>query len=506
MLTQNTAQTSLAKIQLAKNNVISMINNLITVIRRNTKTLGGARGSTTSIITKLTEARDYTLIYTDYSTLPNPITVKLDSVYSSLQTLTYSGADSNRLIYTNTVALLKAAFTELNNANLDVVAKESIYNQSYTDYEKAKVSVIVANEIHLFVSRMANQTISESSSLIGQLPQNGAISNCADVSCTDITTKINGHITSLNNALATAYSAYNDLDKAITDAGENLSGQVQSYANYCSNVRSEDPSQTFYPLMDSNGIPAAWAQLYYDTYCAKNATDYKWNGLWGNKAKCYTATGLCSTRALCNKRDCVVGINNQIACINREVDVNNCQTKYAQYGIDILQAGFACPPANIGTQYDKLGADYYQLSGGVDTNAISGRKTCINKKLTSESDIQAAKDWFSATVNARIVARNAICKANITFGWKGSPTFGVLPDPNTYLNGAPTDVPKIGMIKYDTCLQLNSTSDRVGASCINKEVADAYCQCKDFGYRTYRDGALYNSTNIRCRLIPTPAM
>lgn len=77
------------------------------------------------------------------------------------------------------------------------------------------------------------------------------------------------------------------------------------------------------PFEGPNVTPA-FVQVYYENYCKKNETNPLWNGGYGEKAKCYTATLICGNNSGCNYSPCIANISDKTRCLYQEVSFDKC--------------------------------------------------------------------------------------------------------------------------------------------------------------------------------------
>ena len=298
-------------------------------------------------------------------------------------------------------------------------------------------------------------------------------------------------IDKVNVSITKANTAYTAFDTAISGSTTEITTQVGAYTQFCNNVKSSDPTQKFYPII-SNGLPTWWAQEYYEEHCAANETDYGWNGWYGDKAKCYVATGLCTASPPsepCITTRCIVNIDIGKACINQEVKdtatakpFTACITQYeAKHpGLDILNKRFSCTPMD---SYFVFNGKYYREKS-MEVTGANGQKLCKNELLETPTKIQAAKDWITKHLHDSYASVVQKCIDNGNIGWVGISNYEIR-IPETYLAGYPAPTP---MSKgYDTCVLLmpGATSGKDSAPCL--QVNDAFCQCDELGY--YRDNA-----------------
>ena len=295
-------------------------------------------------------------------------------------------------------------------------------------------------------------------------------------------------IDKVNVSITKANTAYTAFDTAISGTATEITTQVGAYTQFCNNVKSSDPTQKFYPII-SNGLPTWWAQEYYEEHCAANETDYGWNGLYGDKAKCYVATGLCTASPPsepCITTRCIVNIDIGKACINQEVKdtatakpFTACITQYeARHpGLDILNKRFSCTPMD---SYFVFNGKYYREKS-MEVTGANGKKLCKNELLETPAKIQAAKDWITKHLHDSYASVVQKCIDNGNIGWVGISNYEIR-IPETYLAGYPAPTP---MSKgYDTCVLLmpGATSGKDSAPCL--QINNAFCQCViDLGYR-----------------------
>lgn len=88
--------------------------------------------------------------------------------------------------------------------------------------------------------------------------------------------------------------------------------------------RSRASPNSFCESVGLYSVEGEWATNYYDSNCSKNKSFPLWNGEKGDKAKCYTATALCSKYPVCNSTDCILSTNKNIKCINEPVNISKC--------------------------------------------------------------------------------------------------------------------------------------------------------------------------------------
>jgi len=359
--------------------------------------------------------------------------------------------DSNISLVKNfisAVGTFDKTFSEFNVANVDFKSKEASYktaqsaftvaqnnyNTAQTAMNQAKIVMdakLVDLNTYKFLETTVSNFLSNITSISTNLSVDKKLPGLMAGSIGVIPPGLNGtiyqpeinnlgnYINIFNSALSSVYDAYNNLDAAIINAETNLTTQVQTYTNYCSNIKSSNPNLTYQPILGIDGLPSDVAQQYYNDYCGQNEAGYGWNGIYGNYGKkegtkyvgamCYTATGLCSSLSDCVKVDCISRIGNGLACINKPVTdavgMQACADKYkVKLGIDILQKNI-CPQ-----------------------------------------------------------------NSNTTIGWYGGRGFYTTDE-----GGVKTK--KTGS---DTCLRLNAANG--GASTCNQVVANGYCNCKDAGY------------------------
>jgi len=295
-------------------------------------------------------------------------------------------------------------------------------------------------------------------------------------------------IDKVNVSITKANTAYTAFDTAISGTATEITTQVGAYTQFCNNVKSSDPTQKFYPII-SNGLPTWWAQEYYEEHCAANETDYGWNGWYGDKAKCYVATGLCTASPPsepCITTRCIVNIDIGKACINQEVKdtatakpFTACITQYeAKHpGLDILNKRFSCTPMD---SYFVFNGKYYREKS-MEVTGANGQKLCKNELLETPTKIQAAKDWITKHLHDSYASVVQKCIDNGNIGWVGISNYEIR-IPETYLAGYPAPTP---MSKgYDTCVLLmpGATSGKDSAPCL--QINNAFCQCViDLGYR-----------------------
>ena len=83
------------------------------------------------------------------------------------------------------------------------------------------------------------------------------------------------------------------------------------------------------------GTSERWIQNYYKNECIQNETKPKWNGEYREKAKCYTATGLCANNNLCTYIDCIANESATVKCLNEPVSIDIC-IKYKVAPTDVM--------------------------------------------------------------------------------------------------------------------------------------------------------------------------
>lgn len=62
-----------------------------------------------------------------------------------------------------------------------------------------------------------------------------------------------------------------------------------------------------------------YVKKYYEDFCKKNENVPKWNGERGKKAKCYTATAICSKYPGCTNPECIANFDKDIKCIYEQL-------------------------------------------------------------------------------------------------------------------------------------------------------------------------------------------
>ncbi|MBI4973238.1 hypothetical protein HZC27_01375 [Candidatus Roizmanbacteria bacterium] len=92
--------------------------------------------------------------------------------------------------------------------------------------------------------------------------------------------------------------------------------------NKVNSFRSKAAPNSFCESVGLYSVEGGWVNNYFNLNCVKNAPI--WNGEKGNKAKCFTATALCSKYPGCNSTDCLLNINKDTKCINEPIDMEKC--------------------------------------------------------------------------------------------------------------------------------------------------------------------------------------
>lgn len=304
---------------------------------------------------------------------------------------------------------------------------------------------------------------------------------------TAVINEINSGTAKVNTALLAANNAYDALDKAISEANTNKEAQVTENNNYCTALKTnyasmlENPNESYDRLTPINLDGSDfWAQRYYEDNCKKAENEPAWNGKYGvgdNGAKCYTATGLCKKGTGCNLPSCIERLSTGNGCIYKEVAVDKCiyseSNPKGTAPVDVTQSNFSCPSTGSKV-YFKVNSSgkYYEFEGQekvmADEEKAGGKKrVCVNKELTSESEIDTAKAYIAE------VEQNAAgaCLLSTNYS-QGQGKYEYVTE---IKEGMPATTKKV-MKKYSVCYALGGINEK-GTQCPNVEVADVYCQC-----------------------------
>ncbi len=401
----------------------------------------------------------------------------LDSYKSTLATATSTEA-TKKAVYDT------AVITQAKAANIDAVYGELVANITVAD------QALKALQIKSDTVLPAGPAM-----LSGLVVPN---TNGADISAY---ASVQSALDVVNQALVDTNAAYKTLDDAATASNVETVNQASAYNDYCKSIKPYKKAgvmiQTFFPVIDpsltvvgADGIPVGLAsdvaRFYKETQCDKNASNYVWNGSWGNAAKCYTATGVCSTQQGCRTTDCIANIGSGTNCIYREVPVENCDPDLlANKSLTCMSSG----------QYFKVGSDYYETNGLREKN---GKKYCGSKKIesTDATAIQAATNYITTTLTNKDQAKDRECKLSSKFGWDNNRKgFAIAYQDLLGQTASGSYTPS--MVCYHMSARSNGTGDR----CLNEMATDAsgaysdkVCNCQKEIETLARDGDKTNDT------------
>lgn len=288
-------------------------------------------------------------------------------------------------------------------------------------------------------------------------------------------------VDAVNGALSSANAAYETLSGSIEGGVTEVKTEVKNYGDYCKGIKS---SVALYPVVEYNTsgdalvetLPALVAQVYSEQHCATNTSKPKWNGIWGAGAKCYTATGLCSTQEGCNNKNCILNIGGKdgTACIYAEVPLSNCAT--GPFADLVANQSLTCSPK----AYFRVGSDYY-AEGALMTR--NGRNYCGNKKLSLESEINAAKQWIENVGRTALEKKKIECAKNsFNYGFgnndlgvdKGGKKKQLVIQLSSGMEITPSMV----------CFRLGTRVNQKTLTCENEYIqSDKPCNCIQSGYK-----------------------
>lgn len=326
--------------------------------------------------------------------------------------------------------------------------------------------------------------LSETSVLPGQLSKLALPSPDYGVGTTAIS-EINSGVDKVNGALLTASNAYDAFDKAIGGGKDEVRTQVEGLKGYCAKVDG-------YPLLDANGLPAKVAEDFYKDPppagggCAANENDPVWNGYFGSKSKCYTATGMCSLTENPTDTGTIIGRDTGKACIYREVGMNKCLAKFP----GSLKQQFETNNSLVctGGKYFQIDGEYYQ-TGAEEAFDGSNYKYCVNKRVDPKDSvaIAAANTGIAQGLTDQIAKQTEICNKNGTF--QSMPNSEKV----TYLMSPLYGEPAQKVVVSHVCYQVGGMSSPNGSYCMNRLLPESgLCQCAKAGKKITFDGLKYN--------------
>jgi len=156
----------------------------------------------------------------------------------------------------------------------------------------------------------------------------------------------------------------------------NSTGKVNTYKTKANTVGAECGVTGYFALQDTN-----FSSMYYDEYCRQYEDKPLWNGLYGNKAKCYTTTAVCSRSSICPDVNCIAGISESIRCLNKEVNIQTC----ISYNKAPVEAGenFNCPPPGEQLKYTWMDSRTCYMTNGrlIPSNNSGSRPYCAAKRV-----------------------------------------------------------------------------------------------------------------------------
>lgn len=294
---------------------------------------------------------------------------------------------------------------------------------------------------------------------------------------TSVYTSAQMALDSVNKVLADANIVYEKLQNVTGVSASEVVSQASAYNDYCASIKPYRKDgvliQKFWPVINPEltvydtqgklvGLASNIANFYYGTECNKNAADFKWNGIWGAGAKCYTATGVCSTQNNCVTTDCIAELGNGTKCIYREVPVENCNP-------DLLaNKTLTCATSGV---YFKAGGEYYETNGLREAN---GRKYCGSKKVTGATEIAAAQAYIASTIANKVAAKDRDCKVSAIFKRDNNRTKLEIAYANLLGQPYAAGTDSYGSFKPGmVCYHMSARSNSTGTDCLNELATDA---------------------------------
>lgn len=412
-----------------------------------------------SYLSSITDKKNFREAYSSFhSTLTTVVSDKqvLDGYKSTLATTTSTEAAKKTVYDTAVIARAKAA-------NIDAVYGELAANITVAEQALKALQIKSDAVLPAGPARLSSLVVPNTNGV--DVSVYASVQNALDV---------------VNQALVDTNAAYKTLDDSITASNDETVSQASAYNDYCKSIKPYKKNgtliQKFFPVIDpsltvvgADGIPVGLAsdvaRFYKETQCDKNASNYVWNGSWGDTAKCYTATGVCSIQQGCRTTDCIANIAGSTPCIYREVPVENCDP-------DLL-ANKTLTCASSG-QYFKVGNDYYETNGLREKN---GKKYCGSKKIesTDTTTIQAARNYITTTLTNKDQAKDRECKLSSKFGVDNNRTKFAVAYQNLLGQAATSGSYTPSMVCYHMSARSNGTGDR----CLNELATDANGQYSD---------------------------